>query len=155
MSLRDFYILLSVSALFGTLMGAYFGTVQYRISSDEPLVTSHCFCPNCKATLSIFFQIPILSWIFLKGKCYYCQKPIPAKYPLIESGFLFFYTTTFFLYYKNPILLVFLWILFIVVLLLLYCKKHFRSAIKAFFIFLIYHGIYGGLLIIISYALHT
>lgn len=155
MSIQDFYILLSASALFGTIMGAYFGTIQYRITVDEPLVTSYCSCPNCKTKLSIFFQIPILSWIFLKGKCYYCKKTIPAKYPVIESCFLFFYTATFLLCYKNPILLVFIWILFIMGILSLYCKNHFRSALKAFFIFLIYHLIYGGLFVIVSYALYT
>lgn len=153
MSTKDFLILLISSTAFGTIMGAYFGTIQYRITTDEPFVTSHCFCPNCKNTLSLWFQIPILSWFFLRGKCYYCKKPIPIKYPLIESSFLVFYLTTFLLFYKNPFLLVCIWILFIIGILLLNCKKHFRSAIKAFFIFLIYHLIYGGLLIILSFAL--
>ena len=155
MTTQDFLILLITSTVFGTFMGAYFGTVQYRIIVDERLVTSYCFCPNCKTTLSIWFQIPILSWLFLKGKCYYCKQPIPVKYPLIEGGFLVFYLTTFLLFYKNPFLLVGIWILFITVMLLLRCKKHFRSAIKAFSIFFIYHLIYGGLFIIVSFALTT
>ena len=99
MTTQDFLILLITSTVFGTFMGAYFGTVQYRIITDEPLVTSYFFCPNCKTTLSIWFQIPILSWLFLKGKCYYCKKPIPVKYPLIEGGFLIFYLSTFLLFY--------------------------------------------------------
>lgn len=149
MTQQDFIILLIASTLFGTTMGAYFGTIQYRVVVDEPLVTSHCFCPNCKTTLSIWHQIPILSWLFLGGKCHYCQKPIPAKYPLIEAGFLVFYLITFALLHKNPILLVCIWIVFITIMLLLNCKKHFTSALKAFSIFFIYHLLFGGLLTII------
>ena len=149
MLLQDFIILLIASTLFVTTMGAYFGTVQYRIISNKPLITSDCFCPNCKTTLSLWHQIPILSWLFLGGKCYFCQKPIPAKYPLIEVGFLVFYLITFILLHKNPILLVCIWIMFITLMLLLNCKKNYTSAIKAFFIFLIYHLLFGGLLILI------
>lgn len=155
MTTQDFLILLISSTAFGTVMGAYFGAIQHRIITDEPLVTSHCFCPNCKTTLSIWFQIPILSWIFLKGKCHYCKKPISIKYPLIEGVFLLFYLITFLFFYKNPFLLIFVWIFFILGILLLCCKKHFRSTLKAFSIFLIYHLIYGVLLITILFALTT
>ena len=150
---KDFIILLISSGFFGTIMGAYFGTVQYRMVADKILITSHCFCPSCNTTLSIWFQIPIISWLCLKGKCYYCKKPIPIKYFFIELSFLLFYLVSFLFYYKRPFLLVSIWIFFIAFMLLVNCKKHFLSAIKAFSIFLVYHVIYGSVFIIIYYAL--
>ena len=155
MSIQDFIILLIATTLFGTIMGAYWGTIQYRIIANEPLITSYCFCPSCKTRLSLWHQIPILSWILLGGKCHYCKNPIPIKYPLIEGGFLLFYLISFLLLYQNPILLVCIWILLIAIMLLLRYRKHLHSAIKAFCIFFMYHLIYGGLLILIIYALNS
>ena len=42
------------------------------------------FCPSCLKQLSWWHNIPVLSWIILRGKCWYCKHPIPVRYPLIE-----------------------------------------------------------------------
>ena len=149
MSAKELFILSITSSLFGLIIGAYFGTVQYRIISSKHLVTSYCQCPSCEKKLALWHQIPVISWFLLKGKCYYCNKLIPIKYPLIEAGFLFFYLFSFILFYKIPVFLVCLWLLFIIIMLLLCCKKNFYNATKAFLIFLLYHFVYGGLLIIL------
>lgn len=52
-----------------------------KISISDP---PRSFCPNCKAQLSWYHNIPILSWIFLRGKCAFCQAPISARYPVVE-----------------------------------------------------------------------
>lgn len=155
MSYSDFIILSISSACFGTIMGAYFCTVQHRIFSHEPLITSFCFCPNCKNKLSLFLQIPIISWIFLRGQCYYCKQNIPKKYPLTEGFFLLFYFISFILLYSIPLLLIGTWIIFIFFLLLIYFHslKYISSVIKALSIFLIYHMIYGSVLIVILSAI--
>ena len=71
-----FFTLLLISAVFGTTMGAYFCTMQYRIREDLPLVTSDCICPACGHRLLLFHQIPIISFFLLKGKCRFCHNVI-------------------------------------------------------------------------------
>ena len=90
-----FFTLLLTSAVFGTTMGAYFCTMQYRIHEDLPLVTSDCICPACGHRLTLFHQIPIISFILLKGKCRFCRAPISPRYPLTEAAFLIYYTLTY------------------------------------------------------------
>lgn len=44
------------------------------------------FCPSCKTMIKAWQNIPILSYLFLRGRCYQCKSPIPVRYPLIELG---------------------------------------------------------------------
>jgi leader peptidase (prepilin peptidase)/N-methyltransferase len=44
------------------------------------------FCPSCKAMVKSWQNIPILSYLFLRGRCYHCKSPISIRYPLIELG---------------------------------------------------------------------
>jgi leader peptidase (prepilin peptidase)/N-methyltransferase len=48
------------------------------------------FCPSCKAMVKSWQNIPILSYLFLRGRCYQCKSPISLRYPLIESGTMLF-----------------------------------------------------------------
>jgi prepilin signal peptidase PulO-like enzyme (type II secretory pathway) len=48
------------------------------------IVKGRSMCPNCRHILSVLDLIPLLSWLFLKGKCRYCHKPISYQYPLVE-----------------------------------------------------------------------
>ena len=90
-----FGILFISSSLFGLFLGAYYGTMEYRIRSNLPLVTAGCFCPSCGHSLPLRHQIPVLGFLFLKGKCRFCHAPIPLRYPLTEGGFLLYYGATF------------------------------------------------------------
>lgn len=70
--------------LFGLIIGSFLNCVIYRLDTKESFLRGKSFCPNCKHTLSWQDLIPVLSFIFLKGKCRYCQKPISWQYPLVE-----------------------------------------------------------------------
>lgn len=50
------------------------------------LIIPNSTCPNCKQPIKVWHNIPILSWLFLKGKCAYCSTLISVRYPLIELG---------------------------------------------------------------------
>lgn len=153
MTLSYFITLFVCSIVFGSVMGAYFSTAEYRVRLDEPLMTAHCYCPVCRHTLSIFYQFPVVSWIALRGRCHYCNSPISIRYPLTEAGFLLYYGVTFILCWRHPFMLSCLWLGFIVILLLLRCKKHFHSCMKAAMIFTGYHVFYLTVLLIIYAAL--
>ncbi len=153
MTTFEFTILFLCTVILGSIIGAYSGTVQYRIQCDEPLITKECHCPSCRHTLPILHQIPVLSWLFLKGQCYYCHSPISKSYPLTEGGFLLYYGLSFLLLWHRPIVLTCLWLLTILIILFLHCQGHFRSMIKGFLIFAGYHMLYGTLLSFICAAL--
>lgn len=151
--MSEYFLLFLCTIAFGSVIGAYFGTADYRIRNDEPLVTRQCRCPKCRHILPTVHQIPIASWIFLKGRCRYCHAAIPKSYPMIEGGFLLFYGITFLFLWSDPGILVCLWILFIAVILLFRCQGHFRSMIKGLLIFTGYNLLYGTLLLILHMAL--
>lgn len=81
---------LPLFALLGLVMGSFGNVVIGRVPSRETLGgRSHCV--HCKKTLSPAELIPVLSWVFLRGKCFGCKKPISMQYPIIEllMGVLF------------------------------------------------------------------
>lgn len=153
MTALEFTVLFLCSAAFGAILGAYFGTVEYRVQSRKPLITGRCFCPECGHFLPLLHQIPVLSWIFLKGRCRFCGAPISIRYPLIEGGFFLYYAATFLLFWKSLPLLLFSWFFPIIPLLFFRCRKNIFGAAKALLIFAGYHALYGLLLTVIYAAL--
>ncbi|MCM1044748.1 MAG: prepilin peptidase [Candidatus Gastranaerophilales bacterium] len=134
-------------------MGAYLGTVAYRIRCDELLVTRHCHCPSCGHILPTSHQIPVISWLLLNGKCHYCHTAISKSYPIVEGGFMLYYGLSFFLLWEHPLILTLLWMLLISIVLLLRCKGNYRPAAKGILLFAGYHVAYGAVLMLIHIAL--
>ncbi|MDP2967306.1 MAG: prepilin peptidase [bacterium] len=80
--------------LFGLIIGSFLNCVIYRLalpSNSERGLKNRSYCPHCKHLLSWQDLIPVFSFIFLKGKCRYCQKPISLQYPIVEisTGLMF------------------------------------------------------------------
>lgn len=73
-----------IGFLFGAVFGSFLNVLIYRIPRDESVVFPSSRCPNCQTKLKFYHNIPILSWLFLGGKCAYCKKPIAKRYPLVE-----------------------------------------------------------------------
>ena len=76
---------------FGLIFGSFLNVITYRLPNNQSIVRPRSFCPNCKRTIPWFENIPIFSWIRLKGKCSSCKQLISIKYPLTEvlTGILF------------------------------------------------------------------
>lgn len=83
-----FYILIF---LFGACAGSFYATLIQRIIKEKRLFSIHSHCLKCGEKLTILDQIPIFSYMFLKGKCKYCQKKIKTQYILLEilTGIIF------------------------------------------------------------------
>lgn len=75
----------------GTVFGSFFTLAVYRIPLHKDITHERSFCPNCNHKLSFWDMIPILSYLFLKGKCRYCGQKIRIRYLLLEvcSGIVF------------------------------------------------------------------
>ena len=87
-----------LALVFGLIFGSFLNVVIYRLKTGEPLGFSRSFCPECRAKLKWFDLIPLFSFIFLRGRCRYCQKKISWQYPIVEilSGLIWvgaFYVT--------------------------------------------------------------
>lgn len=70
--------------IIGLLFGSFFCCMGYRIPNKISVVKPGSFCPRCKKTLKWYMNIPLISFIFLKGKCAYCKEKISFIYPLCE-----------------------------------------------------------------------
>lgn len=68
----------------GLLFGSFANVLIVRIPAGKSIVTPPSHCPHCGHPLRALDLVPVLSWLFLKGKCRYCQGRISPRYPLIE-----------------------------------------------------------------------
>jgi leader peptidase (prepilin peptidase)/N-methyltransferase len=77
--------------IFGAMIGSFLNVVIYRIPKGESIVFPASKCQNCQTPLKWWHNIPILSWLFLRGKCYFCHEKISAQYPVVEflTGIIF------------------------------------------------------------------
>lgn len=77
--------------ILGAIMGSFLGCMGYRIPNKIKTTYPSSFCESCHHPLKWYMNIPILSYIFLKGRCAYCKKPINFIYPFVEmvSALLF------------------------------------------------------------------
>lgn len=64
--------------------GSFLNMLAYRLVHDVNLLRSRSFCPKCNKTIFWYDNIPLISWVLLKGKCRNCHKPISVLYPFIE-----------------------------------------------------------------------
>ena len=84
----------------GACVGSFLNVVVWRLPRGESLVTPPSRCPQCNTRLAWYDNVPIFGWIFLKGRCRYCKKPISMRYPIIEAvtgGMFAFYYVMFFM----------------------------------------------------------
>ena len=77
--------------IFGAVMGSFYHVVATRLSKDESIISPGSHCTNCNHKLKWYENIPIISYIILKGKCSECGVRIPISYLIVEivTGALF------------------------------------------------------------------
>jgi len=77
--------------IFGAMIGSFLNVVIYRIPKGESIVFPASKCQSCQNSLKWWHNIPIFSWLFLRGKCYFCKEKISAQYPIVEllTGVIF------------------------------------------------------------------
>ncbi len=77
-------LLILFCALLGLAIGSFANVVIYRVPRGESVVSPPSACPTCHTEISPRDNIPVLSWLLLRGKCRTCGEPISARYPLVE-----------------------------------------------------------------------
>jgi leader peptidase (prepilin peptidase)/N-methyltransferase len=72
-------------AIFGALIGSFLNVVIWRLPRGESLVTPASHCPSCASPVRPYDNVPVFSWLVLRGRCRPCGAPISARYPLVEA----------------------------------------------------------------------
>src|SRR5512137_746336 len=73
-----------IYALFGLVIGSFLNVCIYRIPLGKSIVFPGSACPDCGKPIRPYDNIPVLSYVWLRGKCRACGKPIPIQYPFVE-----------------------------------------------------------------------
>src|SRR4051794_31825673 len=74
-----------LAALGGLIIGSFLNVVAYRLPRGESLAHPPSRCPSCGAGVKPYDNVPVLSWLVLRGRCRACQAPISPRYPLVEG----------------------------------------------------------------------
>ena len=77
-------VLIIYCALLGLIVGSFLNVVIYRMPRHLSIVRPRSACPRCSEPIAPRDNIPVLSWIILRGRCRHCREPISPRYPLIE-----------------------------------------------------------------------
>lgn len=76
---------LAIAFISGAIVGSFANVLIERVPEGRSILSPRSSCPNCGAPIAWYDNIPLLSWLALKGRCRSCSEPISARYLLVES----------------------------------------------------------------------
>jgi leader peptidase (prepilin peptidase) / N-methyltransferase len=79
-------VVIALVGLFGLAIGSFLNVVIWRVPRGESVAHPPSHCPSCDAAISPRDNVPIASWLLLRGRCRHCSSRISARYPLVEAG---------------------------------------------------------------------
>ena len=75
-----------VALVFGAIIGSFLNVVAYRLPRKQSLSHPPSACPHCDTPIKPYDNVPVLGWLWLRGKCRACGAPISPRYPIVEAG---------------------------------------------------------------------
>ncbi|WP_288394329.1 A24 family peptidase [uncultured Vagococcus sp.] len=84
-SIWEYILVYGLLFVLGSSLGSFFILVGSRTAKKQSIVSPGSHCTNCETQLKIYELIPVISWLFLRGKCRTCQTKIPVSYILLEA----------------------------------------------------------------------
>jgi leader peptidase (prepilin peptidase) / N-methyltransferase len=73
-------------ALLGLITGSFLSVVAHRVPLGESIVAPRSRCPNCGTQIAAYDNVPLFSYLALRGRCRHCSAKVPVTYPLLEAG---------------------------------------------------------------------
>jgi leader peptidase (prepilin peptidase)/N-methyltransferase len=92
--------------LLGACVGSFVNVVVYRLPRHLSLWHPPSHCPHCHTRLRPWDNVPILGWLWLRGRCRYCGAGISGRYPLVETAMAAWFTLAWWRYGTSPVLVV-------------------------------------------------
>ncbi|HUG74266.1 MAG TPA: prepilin peptidase [Acidimicrobiia bacterium] len=100
---------IAIAAVFGLLVGSFLNVVAYRIPAGRSVVRPGSACPKCGTPIAGVDNVPLLSWIVLRGRCRHCGVSISARYPIVEAATAGLFAATTAIVGFGPLLPAYLW----------------------------------------------
>jgi leader peptidase (prepilin peptidase)/N-methyltransferase len=75
-----------VAALFGLVVGSFLNVVIHRVPVRESVVSPASHCPKCGVGIKAYDNVPVFSYLLLRGRCRNCKERIPVSYPVVEAS---------------------------------------------------------------------
>lgn len=85
-------------AMLGAIIGSFLNVVIHRLPREESIVFPNSRCPSCETAIRPYDNIPVISYLVLRGRCRACSAPISARYPAVEAFVALLYLAVFFLH---------------------------------------------------------
>jgi leader peptidase (prepilin peptidase)/N-methyltransferase len=82
--MSEISLIVTVVGVVGLVVGSFLNVVIYRVPAKLSIVTPRSACQRCGTKIRPLDNVPVLSWLVLRGRCRACQTPISARYPLVE-----------------------------------------------------------------------
>ena len=95
-----------VLALFGACVGSFLNVCIYRLPRRESVAWPGSHCTSCGRPLSWYENVPIVSWLLLRGRCRTCHAPIAVRYPIVEAVTAALFAAAWVVYGPTPLLAV-------------------------------------------------
>ncbi|HYU61490.1 MAG TPA: prepilin peptidase [Solirubrobacterales bacterium] len=86
----------------GAVIGSFVSVVAYRVPREESIVGPRSKCPHCDATIAAYDNIPVVSWLVLRGRCRSCGERISIRYPLVELALAGLYVASYLVFEDEP-----------------------------------------------------
>lgn len=81
----DVGVAAAAAAILGAIVGSFLNVVAYRLPRGESLVHPPSACPRCGTPIKPYDNVPVLGWLWLRGRCRACRAPISPRYPIVEA----------------------------------------------------------------------
>jgi leader peptidase (prepilin peptidase)/N-methyltransferase len=75
----------ALAGAFGLIVGSFLNVVAYRLPRGESVMFPASHCPSCDTPIKPYDNVPVLSWLWLRGRCRSCHSSISARYPIVEA----------------------------------------------------------------------
>jgi leader peptidase (prepilin peptidase)/N-methyltransferase len=75
----------ALAGAFGLIIGSFLNVVAYRLPRGESVAFPASHCPSCDTPIKPYDNVPVLSWLILRGRCRSCHSSISARYPIVEA----------------------------------------------------------------------
>jgi leader peptidase (prepilin peptidase) / N-methyltransferase len=79
-------VVVAYAIVLGLVIGSFLNVVAYRVPAGRSLVRPGSACPSCGTAIRPVDNLPVLSWLLLRGRCRACRSRISLRYPLVEAG---------------------------------------------------------------------